>query len=132
MTLSDEARKSKAAYQREYRKHHREQYNAYNRKWRSKHKAKVNQYNEKYWEKKAAQFKENDNPIQQFIKKKCTVQSGLSISNKELSQAFNGWNNSDISTTKFALEFKDIALQLGLLKKRTKHGMMWEGVGLKL
>jgi uncharacterized protein YijF (DUF1287 family) len=54
MTLSDEARKAKVVYQREYRKHHRDQFNAYSKKWRIKNKDKINQYNEKYWEKKSS------------------------------------------------------------------------------
>ncbi|APM37303.1 hypothetical protein [Clostridium kluyveri] len=132
MHLSDEARKAKAAYQREYRRQHKEQFNAYNRRWRAKNKDKVLRYNEAYWERKAKQSKKNDNSIELFIEEKCILQRDLSISNKQLVQSFNVWNGSNISNTKFSLEFKDIALLLGISKKRNKYGTIRQGVDIRL
>jgi hypothetical protein len=101
------------------------------KEWRAKNKDKVRQHNINYWEKKGRQLKENSDPMRRFIKERCILQSELSTSNKELTQAFNNWNSNNLSTTKFALEFKDTAVELELEKKRTKHGMIWQGVGLK-
>ncbi|WP_196008164.1 hypothetical protein [Clostridium tyrobutyricum] len=135
MALSEEAKKArreyKRNYDRKYRETHRQQLRDYKNKWRSENKDKVKQYVERYWEKKGRQLRENSDPIWQFIKERCILQSELSTSNKELTQAFNNWNSSNLSTTKFALEFKDAAVELGLEKKRTKYGNVWQGVGLK-
>jgi hypothetical protein len=131
MALSEEAKAARRAYQREYRKKHHEHYLERMKEWRAKNKDKVRQHNINYWEKKARQLKENSDPMQQFIREQCILQSDLSISNKELTKAFNKWNSNNLSTTKFSLEFKDAAVGLGLEKKRTKHGMIWQGVGLK-
>lgn len=131
MALSEEAKTARRAYQREYRKKHHEHYLERMKEWRAKNKDKVRQHNINYWEKKGRQLKENNDPMNQFIKERCILSPELSTFNKQLAQAFNEWNNSSLATTKFSLEFKDAAVGLGLEKKRTKHGMIWQGVGLK-
>lgn len=131
MALSEEALEARRAYQREYRKKHHEHYLERMKEWRAKNKDKIHQYNISFWEKRGRQLKENNDPIWQFVKEKCILQSDISISNKELTQAFNNWNSNNLSTTKFALEFKDTAVELGLEKKRTKYGNVWQGVDLK-
>lgn len=130
MALSKEALEARRAYQREYRKKHHEHYLERMKEWRAKNKDKVHQHNTNYWERKARQLKESVDPMQRFIKERCILQSELSASNKKLTEAFNNCNSTNISTTKFALEFKDAALELGLEKKRTKKGNIWIGVTL--
>lgn len=134
--MSDEAKKAKAAYQREYRKKHKEQVNASMRKWRAKNKDKVNKYNAEYWEKKAStkNTKQIDSKVdlKSFIDEICILQVDASITNKELTSAYNEWSNNDISTTKFLLEFRKVGQQLGLSQKRDKHGTIWEGVTIKV
>lgn len=131
MALSEEALQAQRLYRQKWRERNREHIREYDKHWNAENKDRIRQYNINYWEKKARQLKENSDPIQHFIKEKCMLQSELSTSNKELTQAFNNWNSSNISTTKFALEFKDAAVELGLEKKRTKKGNVWQGVGLK-
>ncbi|MFC0905286.1 hypothetical protein ACFHWD_11370 [Clostridium sp. MT-14] len=131
MALSEEAKTARRAYQREYRKKHHEHYLERMKEWRAKNKDKVRQHNINYWEKKGRQLKENNDPMNQFIKERCNLSSELSVSNKQLAQAFNEWNNSSLTTSQFSLQFKDTAVELGLQKKRTKYGMLWEGLGLK-
>lgn len=131
--MSDEARAAKAEYQREYRKKHKEQINASMRKWRAKNKDKVNKYNAQYWEKKAVTKKiDPKTDMQSFIDERCILQADVSISNKDLTGAYNNWSNGSISTTKFSLEFRKIAAQLGLSQKRNKHGTVWEGVTIRV
>lgn len=135
MTMSDEAKAAKAAYQREYRRTHKQNYNAYNRAWRAKNRDKVAQYNNNYWEKRATTeapgAMKSISEMERFICDACILQGNTSISNKILTDVYNAWSNRDISTTKFSLQFKDTALKLGLTQKRDKHGTIWEGVTIK-
>ncbi|WP_195510389.1 hypothetical protein [Clostridium tyrobutyricum] len=131
MALSEEALQAQRLYRQKWRERNREHIREYDKHWNAENKDRIRQYNIGYWEKKARQLKENNDPIWQFVKEKCILQSDISISNKELTQAFNNWNSNNLSTTKFALEFKDTAVELGLEKKRTKYGNVWQGVDLK-
>lgn len=131
MALSEEALQAQRLYRQKWRERNRDRIREYDRHWNAENKDRICQYNINYWEKKARQLKENSDPMRRFVKERCILQSELSTSNKELTQAFNNWNSSNLSTTKFALEFKDAAVELELEKKRTKHGNVWQGVGLK-
>ncbi|MGC9352971.1 MAG: hypothetical protein ACP5D9_03975 [Mariniphaga sp.] len=55
--LDDEARKARAAYQRnymrEYRQKNKDALNGYHREWRRNNPDKVRKYNQEYWERKA-------------------------------------------------------------------------------
>lgn len=52
--LSEESKKARAEYQREYRKRNASRLRAYKRKWSKDNPEKINQYQENYWSKKAA------------------------------------------------------------------------------
>lgn len=127
MALSEEALQAYRLYKQNWRDRNKQHIREYNKHWRATHQENTHRYRENYWERKAQAL----NPMNQFIKERCNLSSELSVSNKQLAQAFNEWNNSSLATSKFSIEFKDIALQLGLEKKRTKHGMLWQGVGFK-
>lgn len=51
--MTDEAKKERAEYMKEYRKKNREQINLYQRMWRNRNPDKVKNYNQSYWERKA-------------------------------------------------------------------------------
>ena len=55
--MTEEAKKLRAAYQREYNSKHKEQSRAYHKKWHAEHPTKNKEYNARYWEKKAAEMK---------------------------------------------------------------------------
>lgn len=57
-TLSDEAKKKRAEYQREYRKNNRDRINKYHAEWRKNNPDKVKEHIKSYWERKALQDKE--------------------------------------------------------------------------
>lgn len=60
MKLSDEARKLKNEYAREWRKKNQVKINRYQRDWKSKNPEKVREYNIRYWENRAKARQEND------------------------------------------------------------------------
>ncbi|MCI1945592.1 hypothetical protein [Clostridium luticellarii] len=127
MALSESALQAQRLYRQKWRERNREHIREYDKHWRDTHQENTRRYRENYWERKA----QNLNPMNQFIKERCNLSPDLSTSNKQLAQAFNEWNNSSLTTSQFSLQFKDAAVELGLEKKRTKHGMIWQGVGLK-
>lgn len=58
MTMSEEAKALRRAYQREYRHTHPEQaekQREYTRQWKRRNREKCREYQQRYWEKKAAQ-----------------------------------------------------------------------------
>lgn len=127
MALSESALQAYREYKQKWRDRNKQHIHEYNKHWRDTHQENTRRYRETYWERKAQTL----NPMNQFIKERCNLSSELSTSNKQLAQAFNEWNNSSLTTSQFSLQFKDTAVELGLQKKRTKYGMLWEGLGLK-
>ena len=53
--LSDQAKKLKSEYQREWRKKNRDHINQYQREWFAKNPDKSKLYHWRYWERKAVQ-----------------------------------------------------------------------------
>jgi len=51
--MTDEAKRARAEYQREYKRANAKRINEYNRAWRRAHPDKVKQYNANYWTKQA-------------------------------------------------------------------------------
>lgn len=59
--LSEESKKARADYLREYRRKNASRLRAYKRKWSKENPDKIRQYQESYWKKKAAlEGSEND------------------------------------------------------------------------
>ena len=69
--------------------------------------------------------------IRQFVDDRLITNTTEHTSNATLTEAFNEWSSSTMSTTKFALDFKSEAKRLGLTQTRTKKGMQWNGVRLR-
>ena len=53
--MTEEARKARAEYAKEYRSRNKERLNAYRRQWNKDNPDKVKQYNETYWGKKGSE-----------------------------------------------------------------------------
>lgn len=56
--MTEEAKRLRAEYQREYKRKNKAKINEYNRTWRKANPEKVKQYNINYWQKKTAQAAE--------------------------------------------------------------------------
>lgn len=55
ITLTDEAKEARRAYQRQWRKDNRTAIREYQRNWRNANPDRVKQYQEEYWARKAQQ-----------------------------------------------------------------------------
>lgn len=69
--------------------------------------------------------------MRQFVDDRLIIDSTAHTSNAALTEAFNEWSGSAISTKKFGLDFKVEAERLGLTQTRTKKGMQWNGIRLR-
>lgn len=56
--MTEEARKARNAYQREYRRKNKEKLAAYNKEWNQKHPEKRKEYAERFWERRAAEMEQ--------------------------------------------------------------------------
>ncbi len=51
--MTDEARRARSEYLKEYRRKNAARINAYNRQWRAENPDKTREYNARYWSKRA-------------------------------------------------------------------------------
>lgn len=58
MELSEQAKKARREYMKEYRKKNKERLDAMNREWKKNNPDKVRENNIRYWERKAKQLEE--------------------------------------------------------------------------
>jgi putative DNA primase/helicase len=75
------------------------------------------------------EYRSESDSLQQFIDECLVINPNACITNKDLTDLYNRWSGSNITTTKFSLMFKDRAKRIKVTQTRKNYGTFWQGIG---
>jgi len=78
------------------------------------------------------EYRSESDALQLFIDECLVVDTDMCITNKELTEIYNRWSATAITTVKFSAMFRDKAKNMNLKQTRKKYGTFWQGIGKSL
>lgn len=76
------------------------------------------------------EYRDECDDLQQFIDDYCILKHDAYVTNKDLTDAYNRWSNSNLTPKKFSLKFNEKARHIGVTQARKTYGTFWRGIGL--
>ena len=78
------------------------------------------------------EYRSESDGLQQFIDDCLIVGPEECITNKNLTEIYNKWGNTNINTAKFSSLFREKAKEMELTKERKTYGTFWQGIGRQI